>query len=159
MRKMTTALLAAAGLMAGPTVGHADAAAVVDCPGKVTIVSRSNIEVHVRRELTITEFDYTALHTPCLPDGVVVNDAHQAGHLSLTQRSDGSGTVSFVSTVTYGDGSLIGIGHGRISRDGVISGRVVVPSGTGTFAGTTGHGWFRSTDGVTFENEAWYRFP
>ena len=159
MRKMTLALLAAAGLVAGPIVDHAEAATVVRCPGKVTIVGQSNIEVRVRRELTITEFDYTALHTLCLPDGVVVDDADQAGHLLIRQRSDGSGTVSFVSTVTYGDGSLIGIGHGQISSHGVISGRVVVPGGTGTFAGTTGHGRFRSTDGITFENEAWYRFP
>jgi hypothetical protein len=159
MRKTTAALLAAVGLVASPIVDHADAATVMRCPGKVTIVSQSNIEFRVRRELTITEFDYTALHTLCLPDGVVVDDAHQAGHLTIRQRTDGSGTVSFISTVTYGDGSLIGIGDGRISDDGVISGRVVVPGGTGTFAGTTGHGWFRSTDGVTFENEAWYRFP
>lgn len=157
MPKSARIVLAAIAMFLGLGVGRAGAAPPVECQGTVTLLSQSNIEVTALGSRTITEFDYTANHTLCLRDGTVV-DATQTGHLKLNQRVDGTGTVTFRSVVAHDAGTFRGDGTGQIDADGVISGRARVHSGTGSLAGTTGHGWFRSTGPGTFEDVIWYSF-
>jgi len=158
MFKTHATLLGAVGLMVGPMAERAAAAPPAPCPGEVTLVSQSNVEVSVYGSRIVTEFDFTAVHTLCLRDGTVIDDAGQVGHLWMTQQEDGSGIVKFSSTVSHDGGQLSGNGAGQMDANGVISGRVWVNGGTGPLAGTTGHGWFRSTSPVTFEDVVWYSF-
>ena len=146
-----TALLALA--MAGPA-----AAAPVACSGAGWVApDASTIQVRTADGLTFVTFEFFGEHPLCLADGSHVT-ANATGQLWQRTGRDGSVSLRFSETLSYGGGTLDYRGNATLNSAGWTSHVRTVGGGTGSLTGIHGQGTFSPIDPVTgaFTDEIFY---
>jgi len=154
MRKIT--LLASIGMLA-VAVATPVAAAPTSCAGAGIVFPVSTPEIHVADGTTFVEFDFAGEHPVCLADGARVQ-ATVSGHLWEKIHADGSGSLRFIETLSWGGGELDYSGNATFNASAWKGHVRTVGNGTGPLTGINGQGTFSPIDPLTgtFTDEIFY---
>lgn len=154
MRKIS--LLASISMLA-LTAATPAAAAPTACTGGGVVFPVSAPEIRVAGGTTFVEFDFAGEHPLCLADGSRVQGL-VSGHLWQTTHADGSGSLRFIESLSWGGGELDYSGNATFNASGWRGHVRTVGSGTGPLVGIHGQGTFSPIDPLTgtFTDEIFY---